>query len=56
MARKVSFKAGTKAAKARSKVAESIKRSGKVKNPFAVATAAVKKMSPAKRAKVAKTR
>lgn len=56
MVRKVSFKAGTKAARARSRVAESIKRSGKVKNPFAVATAAVKKMSPSRRAKVAKKR
>ena len=54
--RKVSFKSGTVAAKARSKLAERIKRSGSAANPFAVASKVVKKMSSAKRAKVARSR
>lgn len=56
MPRKVSFKKGTNAQKAASKIAEGVKRSGSKANPFAVARAAVKKMSPKKRAKTAKKR
>ena len=56
MARKLSFKRGTVAQKARSNVAESIKRSGTKGNPFAIATAATKRMSRSKRSKLAKRR
>ena len=56
MARKVSFKRGTVAQKARSKLAERIKRKGGAANPYAVASAAVKRMSKSKRGKVARSR
>jgi hypothetical protein len=58
MARKrgLSFKKGTIARKARSKIAEGIKRSGSAVNPYAVANAVVKRMSKAKRAKTARKR
>lgn len=42
--RRISFKTGTKARKKRGEIAEALKRSGKVRSPFAVATATVKKM------------
>jgi hypothetical protein len=58
MARKrgVSFKRGTIAQKAASKIAEGVKRSKSAVNPYAVARATVKKMSAAKRRKTAKKR
>ena len=43
---KVSFKKGDVGEKARSVVAEDIKERGGAREPFAVATAAVKRMSP----------
>jgi hypothetical protein len=51
-----SFKRGTIAQKASSRMAEGIKRSGSAVNPYAVARARVKKMSPAKRRKLARRR
>jgi hypothetical protein len=54
--KKVSFKEGTIAQKAASKIAEGVKKSGTKANPYAVARATVKKMSPAKRKKTAKKR
>jgi hypothetical protein len=53
---KVRFKRGTIARKARSKIAEGVKRSGSARNPYAVATATVKRMSKSKRAKTARKR
>lgn len=51
---KMSFKEGTQAQKARSEVAEAVKRDKKgVRNPFAVATAATKRMKPAARRRLA---
>lgn len=55
--RGISFKGGTIARKARGKMAEGIKRSGMSKaSAFAIATAAVKRMSKSKRAKTARKR
>lgn len=56
MAKKLSFKKTTIAGKARSKLAERIKAKGGAANPWAVAASAVKKMTPSKRAKVARSR
>jgi hypothetical protein len=56
MARKLSFKRGTTAYKAREKVVKALKRGGKVRNVYAVANAATKRMSKAKRSKLAKRR
>lgn len=53
----VSFKKGDVGQRARSVVAESIKESGsEVRNPFAVATAAVKRMKQGKRQALAARR
>jgi hypothetical protein len=54
--RGLSFKRGTIARRAREKVVKALKRSGKVRNPWAVANAATKRMSPSKRSKLAKRR
>ena len=55
MARKVSFKRGTSAQKARSKVAESLKRRGLRKgNAFALATYIAKRAKPAGRKRLAR--
>jgi hypothetical protein len=54
--RGLSFKRGTIAQKAASKIAEGIKRSGGAVNPHAAARARVKKMKPAARRKTAKKR
>lgn len=58
MARKrgLSFKRGTVAYKAAEKITRGVKRSGSAVNPYAVARAAVRKMSPAKRRKTARKR
>ena len=56
MAKKLSFKEGDEGQKARSVVAEKIKESGSAREPFAVATAAVKRMKPAKRRALAARR
>lgn len=56
MARKLSFKRGTVAYKASEKVVKALKRSGKVRNPYAVARAATKRMSKSKRSKLARRR
>jgi hypothetical protein len=55
MARKVSFKRGTSAQKARSKVAESLKRRGGrgARNPFALATFIAKRAGTAGRKRLA---
>jgi hypothetical protein len=54
--RGLSFKKGTIARKAASKIAEGVKRSGSAVNPYAVARATVKRMSKAKRAKTVRKR
>ena len=54
--RGLSFKRGTVAQKASSKIAEGVKRSGGTVNPYAVARATVKKMTKSARAKTAKKR
>ena len=54
--RGMSFKTGTKARKAASKIAEGVKRSGSAVNPYAVARARVKKMTKSKIAKTARKR
>lgn len=54
--KKLSFKEGSVARKARSAMAETMKERGGAREPFAVATAAVKRMSPAKRKSVAARR
>lgn len=50
------FKRGSVAYKAREKVVKALKRAGTVRNPWAVASAATKRMSRAKRARLAKRR
>lgn len=58
MAKKVSFKRGTRAQKARSKTAESLKRRGPkatgAKNAFALATYIAKRASPSGRKRLAR--
>lgn len=57
MARKLSFKKGTGARKARGKLAEKLKREGKSdSSAFAIATAATKRMSPKGRKRAARKR
>ena len=52
--KKVSFKRGTTARKARGKVAEQLKKRRKVKAPFAVATKIVKRAKPKARKRLAR--
>ena len=55
MARKVSFKRGTNAQKARSKTAESLKKRGmRTGNAFALATYIAKRAKPAGRKRLAR--
>lgn len=55
MAKKVSFKRGTSAQKARSKVAEGLKRRGlRTRNAFALATYIAKRATPAGRKRLAR--
>lgn len=57
MARRgLSFKKGTTAYRAREKVVKALKRSGKVRNAYAIANAATKRMSRSARTKLAKRR
>lgn len=55
MARKVSFKTGTAARRARGKIAEQLKRQGRgVRSAFALATYITKRAKPAGRKRLAR--